>query len=213
MLKLFDDIEHKGEEGKPHSEADFPYLNRIDRIEARRIRNVLEDWFSRYPQEHQSNLRTRFRASEFQSAFFELLLHEMLSHLDCNVTIHPELEDEEPKRPDFLVQSYKKAKFLLEATTTSDLSREEKANENIKNLIYDKINEKLRSPDYFIIIEIRQSSKQTPSSSKAVSFLADQLSTLNIDDVRMLASKNNLGCMPCFVYQEKGWEIALAQTS
>ncbi len=206
-MKLFEDIEHKGEEGKPRSESDFSYLNRIDRVEARRIRAVLEDWFSRYPQEHQTDFRTRFRTSEFHSAFFELLLHEILCSLNCDITVHPELQDCETKKPDFLVKLNNSKGFILEATSTTDMSKKEMGNENIKDLIYDKINEKLKSPDYFIIIEILASSRETPSSSRIVSFLAKKLADLNFNEISILASEKSMSYLPHFRYEEKSWII------
>ncbi|MCK4296236.1 MAG: hypothetical protein KAX28_06220 [Candidatus Marinimicrobia bacterium] len=207
MLRLFDDIKHKGEEGKPHSESDFSYLNRIDRIEARRIRKVLEDWFSRYPQEHQTDLRIRFRSTEFHSAFFELLLHEILFCLNCDVKVHPDLQDYKTKRPDFLVKSNNSKRFILEATSTTDMSEREMANEKIKDLIYDKINEKLISPDYFIIIQILATSTETPSSSGIVSFLAERLADLNYNEISMIASEKSMSSLPHFTYEKKNWII------
>jgi hypothetical protein len=207
MLRLFDDIEHKGDEGKPHSEADFPYLNRIDRIEARRIRKVLEDWFSRYPQKHKTDLRARFRTAEFHSSFFELLLHEILSCINCDITVHPELQDYMTKRPDFLVKLNNSKGFILEATTTTDMSKREQGNENIKDLIYDKINEKLKSRDYFIIIEILATSTETPSISGIATFLAEKLADLNFDEISMQASENSMSNLPHIRYEKKNWVI------
>jgi len=48
--RLFDEIERKDTGPEPESEAEYEYINRSARPDAQKIRSLLEDWFSRYPE-------------------------------------------------------------------------------------------------------------------------------------------------------------------
>lgn len=78
VMKLFDEISRNYLAPARYGEPDFDYYNRSSNEPICRIRDVLEDWFSRYPPSEQSELRRRFRSNDerhHSSAFFELWLH------------------------------------------------------------------------------------------------------------------------------------------
>jgi hypothetical protein len=88
-IKLFDDCARDAEGPCRHGEPGFAYLNRSSRRECDELRCLLEQWFSRYPAQKQSQLRGRFRDLNSDrnhfSAFYELLVHELLLCLGCRV--------------------------------------------------------------------------------------------------------------------------------
>jgi hypothetical protein len=92
LVQIFDAMQRTYAGPASHSEGRFSYYNRSARPGVETIRAALQDWFERYPQEHQSELRARFRSGNdrnFDSSFFELFLHEMLLRLKCTVEVHP----------------------------------------------------------------------------------------------------------------------------
>ena len=72
----------------------------------------------------QENLRSRFRSStdrEFDSAFQELKLHELLRQEGCEIEFHPAVTAT-TKTPDFKVKQPDGSEFLLEACTSAKVS-------------------------------------------------------------------------------------------
>ena len=101
---LFLTNNHSDDGPAPYGEPYFSYLNRSGRADSAHVRQTVEEWFERYPQEHKNEFRSRFRSNDdigFLSCFFELYLHEILLQLGHVITVHPELLFGSGKRPDF----------------------------------------------------------------------------------------------------------------
>ncbi|KXB05054.1 hypothetical protein AKJ49_01460 [candidate division MSBL1 archaeon SCGC-AAA382A03] len=115
---LFDDIERDLERPRLDNEPCFEYLNISARIESQKIRELLEQWFKRYPSEHQDDLRGRFRDKDDRihiGAFFELYLHELMIRSGYEVEVHPDINGT-TNHPDFEVLT-DELEFYLEATS------------------------------------------------------------------------------------------------
>lgn len=83
MNKLFTDMLRTDDGPMSHGESSYSYLNNSNRIEAARIRQVLEDWYRMYKDENR-NLLSRFQSLDeipHVSAAFELYLHKLFSRL------------------------------------------------------------------------------------------------------------------------------------
>ena len=91
-MKLFDECNRTYSKRALYFETRFHFLNRSTWPECARIREVLEIWFSRYPSEHQCELAARFRGDrwEYEAAFLELYLHELLVRLTYQREAHPQ---------------------------------------------------------------------------------------------------------------------------
>ena len=79
-MAVFDDIEPDLDGPMAPDETDFGYVSRSNRPEAARVRDLIEDWISRYPDEHRPALVARLRSKiddAHQSTFFELSLHDL----------------------------------------------------------------------------------------------------------------------------------------
>src|SRR5262245_26371771 len=140
-MTLFDGGLDRSDDGPPkHAEPRFRYYNRSGRVDIGRIRLTLEEWFVRYPEEDQADLRGRFRSDDDAhhiAAFFELFLHELLCRLDCRVVLHPEMPGGITTRPDFLVERADGERFYLEAALATDESAEETSKRRMINIVYD----------------------------------------------------------------------------
>lgn len=132
---LFNEISRSYTGPELYSETDYEYLNRSARPEADKIRTVLEDWFSRYPKKEQNNLLQRLKSSEFESGFFELYLHEVVSRQGFKCQVEYTV-----RTPDFLVLHNDKKCFYLEATEPKLPRRDVKHNAYYFDLL-DRLNE------------------------------------------------------------------------
>jgi len=63
-MTLFDEIERNYTDPRLYTEPMFDYLNRCARLECKRIRNLLEQWFKSPSSEFQDELRKRFRSKD-----------------------------------------------------------------------------------------------------------------------------------------------------
>ena len=93
------------------------FLEREGRPEAAQIRDWIEHWYSRLPQEKRSDIRGRLRSGEtdrFTEAYFELQMFALLTTTGHDVCVEPALADGR-YNPDFLAARGGRA-FYLEAT-------------------------------------------------------------------------------------------------
>jgi hypothetical protein len=208
-MKLFDETQRVGNEAAGYAEPNFVYLNRTARNEFVQIRNLLEGWFHRYPGSGQQDLRGRFRSQnnyQHQGAFFELFLHELLLRLNCNVILHPSL-DETSKAPDFLVEPQINQKFYLEAKVTTGISDDNEAARARENEVYDVLDRLIKSPDYFLWLTVRGAPATPPPAKKLSSFISSQLDILNYDEIIRVYDLHEHDSLPCWHFEHDGWQI------
>lgn len=207
-MRLFDDIVRDYEGPAGYAEPRFTYLNRSARPTASRVRQVLEDWFSRYPSESQPDLRGRFRSADDSphcSAFFELFLHELLLRLGCHVKVHPEISGT-TRHPEFLVESPSGSRFYIEAVVATSESKEKTAARARMNVVYDALN-RLDSPDFFIGMYLSGAPETPPRARRIRAFLAERLRSLNPDEIARILESGGIDAVPHWHYQHEGWNI------
>jgi hypothetical protein len=93
----------------------------------RPLRELQEGWFSRYPEDHKADLRSRFVSKDPRqqvAAWWELYLHELFLRLGMLREVHPRLAGTS-HRPDFLLET-NGAPWLLEATVAGPANRDER---------------------------------------------------------------------------------------
>ena len=105
-LTLFDDIERTDHRPSTRARPSFDFLNTSAWPVYHNMRNTLEQWFERYPDSSNNDLRARFRKRDqnHESAFFELFLHEVFRRLELSPEVHPE-SHRGRGRPDFAITS------------------------------------------------------------------------------------------------------------
>ena len=179
-MKLFDEVRRTISGPGPRSAPLFRYYNRSNRQDIARVRTVFEDWFSRYPSPHKRELRDRLRRSE-RSAFFELLLHEVLIRLGCHARVHPRLRQVE-SRPEFLVGTSHGTRFYLEAVTTGQ-SVENPTRRQLKDWLYDEIDRRLQSSDFQVSVHLICTGRNRPPVTTLVSSIEQYLQGLDPTEV------------------------------
>ena len=208
MVMPFDDQERADQDSAKRAESSIDYLNRSARRSASNIRATITDWASHYPSDGREELRARFRTSndsQHYAVFYELFLYELLLRLGCRIALHPEL-DESTKRPDFLVETPEGSKFYLEATVTTDTSKEKAAVERIRNELYDAIDQ-LKSPDFFIWINEYTTPRERISAKPIKQFLREKLEKLDPDEIAHLLESDGYDALPHWPYPCKGLKV------
>jgi hypothetical protein len=209
--KLFDDIERTNLEPKWHSESTYEYLNLSARKPIRRVRFLLEEWFSKYPINYKKELKTRLSSQNdltYLSAFFELFIYALFSKLGYEIDIHPDIPGEST-HPDFLVLKQEKPLFFLEATLAVG-PKENTAEEKRRNVVYDTI-DKMESPNFFLEVKVNSSSEKSPPGRKWRSQLKKWLSGLNPDEIEKIINLKGLESIKKkTVKDESGWSVTFS---
>lgn len=129
-MSIFDDIARENDQPRQEGEPLFSYPNKSSRPEAQRVRNLVDEWISEYPESDREALVARLRSDiddPHQSALFELFLHKFLRARGCKIIeIEPKLEHTN-KSPDFLVEGPTGERFYLEGVLASGRSNQETA--------------------------------------------------------------------------------------
>ena len=98
-VHLFDTIKRTHIGLGKHTEDAYSFLNRSAWPTSENVRNLLESYFLRYPSDEREELKIKFK-SQFDSAFFGLLLHELLLRIGAEVSVHPTSTDVCNPEPD-----------------------------------------------------------------------------------------------------------------
>lgn len=162
MEKLFDDKARVNLEYANHQHDTYEFYDNSAIEKFVVIRNELNNWFSKYPNSAKKQLKRDFQ-SNFDSAFFELFIHELFLKQGFSLIPHPTIPNS-TKNPDFLARKGE-VEIYLEAKVATDESKEERAIKVKQYVICDTINQ-INCPDYWI--DIREinflSSKQAKLS-------------------------------------------------
>lgn len=181
-----------------HDEPTYTFLCRSTWKACREIREILEEWFSRYPVDHQKEFLTRFqskRNATYRAAFFELYIHQMLLTLGYDVEVHPTISVKQTKTPDFLARSESGDEMYVEATVITDIAPENVARETMMNKLYSKLDE-LQSSDVFVWIQIQGKAISSPPIGKIKKFLAERIEGIDIDVLRSSFATSGIDDLP-----------------
>ncbi len=204
---LFYEKERQDIRPKAFIEGEYHYLDRSGRPECANIRNIMNRWISKYPDEHRSELICRLSSGDerqFAAASFELLLFACIYSLGYKVQVHPSLPNGSPKRPDFLVRDLNGNLFFLEAVLASEGGRRLVSIQMIKNAVLHSI-EKIDSPNFFLCINESGNPAKSPRTGQLRRKLEEWLKGLNPDLVADNYEKDIP--FPIFSWEEDGWLI------
>ncbi len=181
LMQLFDsdDRTHHGPAG--HVEGTYSFLCRSAWEASAQARALLEDWFHHYPEAEQPELRRRFE-SDFDAAFFELAVHELLRRLGAVVEVHPEMPDVST-RPDYLAEFPGTTGVFVEVVVATDEPATEAAEKARQGQLWEEIN-KVPSPNFFLQISTYEVlTNRQPSGRRIRSFLERELKKYDADQV------------------------------
>jgi hypothetical protein len=172
MEKLFEDKVRVDLEYAKHQHNTYKFYDNSAIEEFAAVRNRLNDWFSRYPDRGKKQLKRDFQ-SNFDSAFFELFIHEVFLQQGFSLIPHP-IVPNSTKNPDFLAKKGG-LEIYLEAKVATDESNDERALKAKQNVIYDTINQ-IKCPNYWISVkEINLLSNKQAKLSKIKQSLEEDI--------------------------------------
>jgi len=99
-----------------YNEPLYEFLNRSGEPLVADVRQLMTGWLSHVPVTHVTDLRRRLQSkaeAEFESAFWELYLHEAYQRSGYGLTVHPAVAGTS-RHPDFLIEGHG-TRFYLEA--------------------------------------------------------------------------------------------------
>jgi hypothetical protein len=89
-MSLFEKKERTLDGPAKYNVDTYQYYNDSARQDMEVIRQLLEKWFSHYPDDEKQDLKTRFQAS-FDAAFYELYIYTLFTKLGFSLSIHPDI--------------------------------------------------------------------------------------------------------------------------
>lgn len=206
---LFSEFYRSDTDRKRYSESDFEFLDRSAREDSACIRETLNNWFLRYPEQEKKDLLARFKSRDnyqHYSAAFELYLHELLKINGFVVELHPETPGEKGTHPDFLVIDPNGFEFYVEAVQSSDIKRPERSGNSILNVVFDSLNN-IVSHDYFLDISYNNLPPTSFSGKKLRIQLQKWLDNLNYEEVYQQLDGDKFESLPKYNFTHEGWTV------
>jgi hypothetical protein len=186
-MSIFDDIPRSDRDPPQQDETAFAYLNRSGRAEGARVRQLVEDWLSRYPEKDRDTLIARLRSSiddQHRGAFFELFIHELIIARGHRIiSIEPKLPHT-AKSPDFLIESREGHRLYLECTIATGRSQQEVAAQARLNQALSTI-DRTPSPAHFLDLTVHGLPTAPISINTMKRKLREWISGLPCDDRSM----------------------------
>jgi len=200
---LFDDVELYGGPALA-TESSFHFLNRAADPMWQSARDVVEEWYTHYP-DPDGDLRARFRSdaiSQHLAAWWELYIFTAFRRLGYNIEVHPEVPDTE-KRPDFRVSTGAAGMYVECAAMAGDDVVENPAGHAwIRDCI-----DKGRNRDFMVQLEITGVGTDHPTVGEIVDPIEDWLATLDYDMLAELMDTSMDAAEQVFEFRD--WEVRI----
>jgi len=204
---LFDSISPEDTVENNTAKNDYEFLANTSKPEYIDVRRMLEDWFFRFPDLGKSDLKARFRSSNkigFHSAFFELLLHELLLKLNTNVSLHKETKSDKSTLPDFFVVDSSSYESYVEATVITGKSKGKQAEEERLAELIRNLNRMIVSPNYWLALESQGYPSKSTSAKRIASAINKKLEDLDSDFILDSSIEHDFDSLPKWSFNANG---------
>lgn len=206
-MTLFSHISRTSVKPKAYAQPEFEFLDRSAWPEAQRVRDVVEYWLAHVPAQDAGVLIQRMRSGsdqEFNSATFELYLHELMRRLGNEVEIHPPAPGESKKHPDFLVKPPGEKPYYLEAVLATDATAAEKGGNALVDAILDGI-ASMDCPDFYLALSYCGAPKTAPSLNDLRNAIRQNLKSLDPDAMAQALERDSKAKAPTFQFHHGDW--------
>jgi len=180
---VFDEKERTDPSPARNEESTFEFFNRVAGPYWDHPRQLIEEWCSHLKDDGEyMDVRNRIRsrnAAQYNGAFLELYVHEMLLRSGHTVAVHPSLPDTS-RRPDFYAEK-DGAGFYVEAINPG-ASRADVAAAARLNRLLDVVN-RLHNPNFTLWLDELTEGRGDAAPARLRTQLERWLKTLNPDDV------------------------------
>ena len=158
----------------------YTYYNESARPEIANIRDLLESWYTPYPESDKVDLKQRLRVA-FAPTFFEIYIFALFHHLGYKLEPHPIMPGT-PKHPDYRASKGTDS-FILEVKQLSIGSETVLALERRTNTLREAI-EKVDASNFLISIhKILFKSNEQPRGKTIIKEISDKLKDLDPDQL------------------------------
>ncbi len=193
MSGLFDDIERTEHRPAQYGEQSYHYLNLSARPAAGLIRDTLDVWFADYPDEHRENLKRDLIAKSDQSAFTELLVHQMLFRRGAaDICIHPEIQGTE-KRLDFRA-NVSGQDLYVEVRNSAETD-----NPRIQGFC-DGVNAKCQTKGFMLDLSFEGDFDAPVSVGEFDSFVQKNAATLKLSELNRIINQDGPDRLPVWIF-------------
>ncbi|UIN31312.1 hypothetical protein [Microbacterium binotii] len=192
---------HARTNGAPatYEESSFEFLNRVSGTFWEHPRSLIEEWASHLAgDDDYADLRARLRSGDdrqYNSAFLELYLHEVLLRTGHSVTLHPTLPHT-TRRPDFYAER-DGVGFYLEAVVPTWTNAQD-AQRSRRNRFFDVVN-RLESPNFILMIRSLTEGMSNPAAARLRTELRKWLAGLDPDSI------HDLDVAPRYSWKQDDW--------
>ncbi len=208
-LTLFDPRERTDTTSSGLLEPAYDWMNRSSWPVAIRARTLCNAWFSLYPHDHASHLATRFKSRKHDvhnGAYFELLLHELLSSMQYTINLEARVPQSK-KQVDFLIESPSR-QIAIEATSHSGTPFEKHNHPNA--LQVESWIQKIEDPNFVVNIKWLDIPTITPSQADLTRKLTSHLRHWDPVQNPSLMDKHGGDCIPPLSIQLGGTTLEVA---
>ncbi|MCY4414804.1 MAG: hypothetical protein OXE87_00610 [Chloroflexi bacterium] len=217
MPLLFDEIPRSYLGPSSQAESHFYFYNRSALPASGRLRDMLQRWVDRLPESKQKDIVNRIRHTgmgsrqndrSFDSAFFELALHEFLRGTRAEVEVEPNVAG---RTPDFYAAGANETGFIreyyVEALDVSTADNTELEVSWIEKSCEDALNE-IESPDFYLQVETSGALESMPRKKDLKAPFERLLGEVDYDAVwAQYEDGVNWHDLPGATFQHGNWEL------
>lgn len=186
-MVLFEEKDRFDFQYAEHNVNIFEFFDSNAQNRVKVVRDVLNDWFSRYPESHQKDLKQGFK-NDFYTAMYELFIHELFIKQGFQLFPHPIIPNSS-KRPDFLAVK-DSTEFYIEATVLTGISEEESKKQNFQDNLINQL-QKINSPNCWLALyNIKFKTDNQPATKKIKKAIEAKLTKINPDELALRLVNN-----------------------
>ncbi|WP_298990964.1 hypothetical protein [uncultured Pseudokineococcus sp.] len=203
--RIFDVVDRVNDLPGGYGESTFDFLNRVAGAYWEFPRNLLQSWADQLDDKEYADVVGRIQVGndyQFNSAFLELYLHEVLRRAGATVIAHPDLANQ-PRHPDFLVHLNERALYV--EAIAPEPSKSEQSAANRLHTLYDTIN-RISTPRHVLMITNLKEGKVPPSGRRLGRELVRWLADLDAS----VPTQIDWADLPSYSWAHDGWEVELA---
>lgn len=196
---------------KRESESNFTFVDRCALPFVANTRRLLEQYISNFPAGERDELIARMRSGDdthYKSATFEVLLHEILRRLGCELRCHPILPNGSLARPDFLVHTPSGEEFYLEAVLASEKGLHKETN-GIKEAVLWQFYEHTH-PSFMVSVRTSGLPTTQPSAKKLLNQVVNWLNSLDPDLVDHDIKTYGWDVVPKLEWRHEDWSLVFS---
>jgi hypothetical protein len=205
-MVLFDEKDRFEFQDAEHGVTIFEFFDSNAQNRVKEVRDVLNDWFSRYPDSHKIDLKQGFK-NNFYTAMYELFIHELFMKQGFELFPHPTIPNSS-KRPDFLAVKGS-TEFYIEATVLTGVSEEESKKQNFLDNLINQL-QKIDSPNCWLVLYgVKFKTANQPATKKIKKAIEEKLAEIDPDKLAEVLTRNPIGFKK-FNYEDENVKIELA---